>query len=97
MMREYDFEIFLRNEPAITSEKTIPIRMSTARKAEEILGQSFDTIVSDDDTMYESLIKLKPYENPAHAPLQNALRKYYKFINDKEFPRLRNYHSPKHP
>ena len=97
MMRERDFEIFLSNEPSITSEKAVASRMVKARKAEEIFGKPLDTIVSNDDTMYESLIDLQPHEDPAHTPMQNAVRKYYKFINNREFPRLKNYHSLKHP
>lgn len=97
MMREHDFETFLSSEPSITSEKAVASRMVKARKAEEILGKDLDTVVSNDDTMYESLIELQPHEDPAHTPMQNAVRKYYKFINKREFPRLKNYHSPMHP
>ena len=97
MMREHDFEIFLSREPSITSEKAVASRMVKARKAEEILGKDLDTVVSNDDLMYESLIELQPHEDPAHTPMQNAVRKYYKFTHGREFPRLKNYHSPKHP
>ena len=45
----------------------------------------------DDDLMYDSLMKLKPLENPKKNPMQNALRKYYYYRNGKEFPRLNNY------
>ena len=96
-MREHDFEIFLSSELSITSEKAVASRMVKARKAEEILGKNLDTVVSNDDLMYESLVDLQPHENPAHTPMQNAVRKYYKFTHEKEFPRLKNYHSPKHP
>ena len=97
MKQEYDFKKFLSCEPSITSEKAVISRMVKARKAEEILGKELDTVVSDDDTMYESLIELQPREDPAHTPMQNAVRKYYKFTNGREFPRLKNYHSTKHP
>lgn len=97
MMREHDFEIFLGTEPSITSDKAVSSRLVKARKAEVILGKNLNTIVSNDDTMYESLLALQPHENPAHTPMQNAVRKYYKFINEREFPRLKDYHSPKHP
>ena len=97
MMREHDFEIFLSHEPTITSHKAVASRMAKARKAEDILDKPLDVVVSDDDTMYESLIKLQAHEDPAHTPMQNAVRKYYKFTHDREFPRLKNYHSPKHP
>lgn len=97
MIRERDFEIFLSHEPSITSDKAVASRMVKARKAEDILGKSLDVVVSDDDTMYESLIELQSHEDPAHTPMQNAVRKYYKFTHEREFPRLKNYHSPKHP
>ena len=97
MMRERDFEIFLRHEPSITSEKAVASRIIKAKKAEKILGKDLDTVVSNDDTMYESLIELQPHEDPAHTPMQNAVRKYYKFTHKIEFPRLKNYHSAKHP
>ena len=44
-----------------------------------------------DDLMYDSLVKLKPLENPKKNPMQNALRKYYYYRNGKEFPRLNSY------
>jgi hypothetical protein len=91
MQRESDFTRFLMQEKSITSPNAISSRMSKARTAEGILGKDLDIIVSDDDLMYDSLIALKPHEDPAHAPLSNALRKYYKFINGKEFPQLRYY------
>ena len=98
MMREHDFGIFLSCEPSITSEKAVAARMTKARKAEAILGESLDVVVSDDDTMYEVLTELQLHEDPAHTPMQNAVRKYYKFTHEgKEFPRLKDYHSPKHP
>jgi len=59
--------------------------MREAAKAEKILGKSLDAVVIDDDTMYESLLELQQHEDPAHNPMQNTVRKYYKFINDKEF------------
>ena len=91
------FKIYLTKDPAITSRGAVEKRMSEAAKAEEILGKSLDAVVRDDDLMYESLIELQKHENPAHNPMQNAVRKYYKFVNEKEFPQKRHYHSAKHP
>ena len=96
-MMEEAFEIYLTNDPAITSPKSVKSRMSKARKAECILKTSLDDVVSDDREMYESLEKLQQYENPKSNPMQNAVRKYYKFKNDREFPRKKDYHSTKHP
>lgn len=91
MRYESEFETFLMQEKTINSKKAIASRMSKARKAETILGRQLDTIVSDDDLMYDALVALKPHEDPAHAPVQNAVRKYYKFVNGKDFPQLRHY------
>lgn len=91
MRYENEFYVFLLSEKTISSEKAIRSRMSKARKAERILNLTLDAIVTDDDLMYESLTILSQHEDPAHAPMQNALRKYYKFINNREFPRMRNF------
>ena len=96
-MREYDFEVFLSKDPDIISEKGVMSRLAHAKKAEEILGVSLDIVVSNDDTMYEAMKELRKHENPIRAQKQNAVRKYYKFCNGKEFPRMKSYHSPKHP
>ena len=96
-MRETEFKDYLSHDPSISSEKAVISRMAKARKAETILGMTLDFVVSDDDIMFESLQKLQFHENPAHNPMQNAVRKYYMFINKKDFPRLNNYHSYKHP
>ena len=91
MQRESEFQTFLMQEKTINSKKAVDSRMSKARKAEIILGRQLDAIVSDDDLMYDSLVALKPHEDPAHTPMQNAVRKYYKFVNGKDFPQLRYY------
>ena len=96
-MREDAFKIYLSNDPSISSPKAIDSRLARARKAEAILGISLDTVVNDDDTMFEALQKLKPFDGSTHNQMQNAVRKYYKFTNGKAFPVMKNYHSPKHP
>ena len=96
-MQESSFEIYLSNDPSISSAKAVQSRIGKARLAETILGMGLDDVVSDDDTMFEALRKIQSCEDPKHNPIQNAVRKYYKFVNGKEFPRMRNYHSAKHP
>ena len=91
-MLESDFRMFLSNDPKIGSDKAVASRMVKARKAEEVLGMSLDSVVALDDRMYDALVKLRQNEDPAHSPMQNALRKYYIFKNSKEFPQLRYYH-----
>lgn len=85
------FEKFLTNQEVNLTEKAIKSRMTKARKAETILNASLDIIVASDDLMFDSLIILKENENPKHSPMQNAVRKYYVFKNEKAFPQLRYY------
>ena len=82
------FEDFLRNE-GIT-DNGIDYRISKAKSAIKILGIDFDEIVKNDRTMYEALSKLGIKDNKAHAPLQNTLRRYYKYKNGKEFPKMKD-------
>lgn len=96
-MMEQAFGIYLTNDPGITSPNAVKSRISKARKAEGILKTSLDDVVSDDREMYEALEKLQQYENPKSNPMQNAVRKYYKFKNDREFPRKKEYARAKHP
>lgn len=91
MRKEKEFEDFLSSEKTINSDKAVRSRMIKARKAESLLSQELDDIVGDDGRMYEALLSLREQEDPAHSPMQNALRKYYKFIHGREFPQLRNY------
>ncbi len=88
-MKEAEFRRFLENN-GIT-DKAVASRLARGRRAEETLGYSLDTAVSTDDMMYDSLRKLQPHEDPLHNPMQNALRKYYIFVQGKEFPQLRYY------
>ncbi|MGN1184539.1 MAG: hypothetical protein ACI4R7_04860 [Oliverpabstia sp.] len=69
----------------------IATRKNKLNEAEEYIGKSVDAVVASDDEMYNALIKLQEIDDPAHAPRQNALRKYYTFKNGKEFPRLNKY------
>ena len=96
MNNESEFKAFLSQEATITSNKAILSRIVKANKAETILREinaniTLDEIVANDDLMYDALVALQAYEDPNHNPMQNALRKYYKFRNGREFPRLRNY------
>ena len=88
-MNENLFRSFLENE-GIT-EKAIKSRISKCYKAESILNKDLDLVVKDDKLMYDSLLTLKAFENPEHAVLSNAVRKYYIAVNNKEFPKLEDY------
>ncbi len=92
MMKEQEFRKFLESKESIESkEKAINTRISRANKVESILNVSLDTIVSDDEKMYEALLLLKNHSDERSGNYQNVLRWYYKFINDKEFPRISTY------
>lgn len=54
----------------------------------EYIDKNLDGVVADDNEMYYALISLQEIDDPAHAPRQNVLRKYFTFKNGKEFPRL---------
>ena len=95
-MRETAFEFYLRADPDIKTELSIVTRIRLAKEAEAVLQTQLDAIVADDDRMYEALIELKKHDS-IRGKMQNALRKYYIFCNGKEFPRIKRYHSLKHP
>ncbi len=91
-MREADFRHYLENAEEINSkDKAVNSRVSKANTAERILGESLDFIVSNDGKMYQALLMLKAATEERGGNLQNALRWYYKFANDKDFPRLSDY------
>lgn len=88
-MREHDFEEYLQLDEAIRSRrKAVVSRISKARLIERELGVDLDDVVSDDDVMYEILIRVKQETNDKNGNNSNALRKYYEFSNGKKFPTL---------
>ncbi len=89
-MDEEGFRKSLEDDEGISSKKAITSRLSRARKAENILDMDLDTVVSSDFAMLEAMEMLQDYEDPFHNPMQNAVRKYYKFRNGKEFPKKRD-------
>lgn len=76
----------------ITSkDKAINSRISRGYVVEEIIGESLDSIVSNDDKMYQALLKVNTSPKEHSGNLQNALRWYYEFVNGKRFPRVLSY------
>lgn len=67
------------------TDKAINSRISRLRAVQELFATSLDHIVSNDVEMYKALTYLKEIETTTHQPLQNALRKYYEFKNNKIF------------
>ena len=85
-MREAEFRAFLE-EQSLTVDG-IATRLRWARRDEAYLGCTLDEAVRDDTSMRDALLRLREVDDPAHAPRQNALRKYYTFVHGKAFPRL---------
>ena len=91
-MRESEFRTYLENIETIKSKnKAVNSRISRANTAEEIVGASLDYIVADDTRMYEALVKIATDPRERSGNIQNAVRWYYRFINEKEFPRMSSF------
>ena len=91
-MREQDFEEYLRSDESIKSKKKAVVsRISKARLIERVLGVDLDEVVSDDDVMYDTLIRVKLETKDQNGNNSNALRKYYEFFNGNKFPTLAEY------
>ena len=91
-MIESGFEDFLSTETTITSkDKAVKTRMSKARAVEKMLGENLDSVVSNDEKMYNSLLLINANLNNKNGAYSNALRKYYIFKNGREFPRISSY------
>ena len=91
-MREAEYRSFLEDAESINSKsKAVRSRVSRAYTAEEIMGCSLDYIVTDDERMYDALVKIRADPRESNGKIQNAVRWYYKFVNKKDFPRLSSY------
>lgn len=91
-MRERDFEEYLLSDESIKSKlKAVNSRLSKARLIEREFEVDLDEIVSDDDKMYETLIRVRQETNDHNGNNSNALCKYYEFSNGKRFPKLAEY------
>lgn len=91
-MREGEFRKFLESSESISSkDKAVRTRVSKAHSIEEMYHISIDTIVSDDNLMYEYLNRINKDFNNKNGGYSNALRKYYQFIYGKTFPVLSQY------
>ena len=91
-MIEAAFEDFLSKDVTITSkDKAVRTRMSKARAVEKMLGENLDSIVGEDEKMYNAPVLINSNMNNSNGAYSNALRKYYIFKNEKEFPRLSEY------
>ena len=90
-MREAEFRNFLINDSNIKSKvKAVNSRVAKALKVEREFNINLDDVVKNDEAMYHLLIQIQEKFNDRlyHNAYQNAVRKYYLFVNGKEFPRL---------
>ncbi len=91
-MREQEFEDYLLQDDNIKSKvKAVRSRINKARMIERHFDTSLDTIVSDDDIMYETLVRIKAEMKDTNGNLSNSMRKYYIYSTGKAFPTLGNY------
>ena len=91
-MRESDFETFLTEDSSIKSKtKAVNSRLSKARSVERYFEICLDAVVSDDEQMFSTLVKIKQEMKDTNGNISNALRKYYEFSNGKRFPTLAEY------
>ncbi|MGS2778342.1 hypothetical protein ACVBAX_13330 [Robertmurraya sp. GLU-23] len=90
-MREEQYMKFLLKDESINSkDKAVRSRISRARKVERELKINLDHVVCNDDAMFETLLMIKE-KLKDKGNLQNTVRKYYTFVNNKEFPSLLRY------
>lgn len=91
-MRELEFKRFLSNSKEITSkDKAVVSRVSKALKVERELKVNLDSIVLNDKETYNLLLRIRKQMNETNGVYQNSVRKYYLFVNGKEFPRISTY------
>lgn len=93
-MREAEFRNFLINDSNIKSKvKAVNSRVAKALKVEREFNINLDDVVKNDEAMYDLLLQIqeKLNDKQCHNAYQNAVRKYYLFVNGKEFPRLNQY------
>ncbi|RTR26299.1 hypothetical protein EKG37_21755 [Robertmurraya yapensis] len=91
-MREKEFEKFLVNDGKIESkDKAVRSRLSKARKVEDEFHVNLEEIVRDDEKMYNTLKRIKSELIDSNGSIQNALRKYYIFVNKRGFSTLNQY------
>lgn len=82
-MRETEFENFLNADSNIVSKtKAVRSRISKARMVERHFNISLDAIVSDNDKMYNILVRIKQEMKDTNGNISNALRKYYQIMKN---------------
>lgn len=79
------------NKDIVSKDKAVISRISKALKIERDLKVNLDSIVMDDEKTYKLLLQVREQMNEQNGVYQNSVRKYYLFVNGKEFPRISTY------
>jgi hypothetical protein len=91
-MNEEGFKRFLIGSSDIVSkEKAVNSRVAKALKVERDLNVNLDSIVVDDEKTYHLLLRIRKVMKEMNGVYQNSVRKYYLFVNQKEFPTINQY------
>lgn len=93
-MRGEEFRSFLISNTNIESKvKAVSSRIAKALAVERELNVNLDKVVKNDEDMYKLLLEIQDKLNDGkyHNVHQNAVGKYYLFVNRKEFPRMKQY------
>lgn len=93
-MREIEFKNYLVQSEQIQSKvKSVASKVSKALIVERELNVDLDQIVKDDEKMYQLLVRVQREMNDKvyHNVYQNAVRKYYLFVNGKQFPKMKDF------
>jgi len=86
------FESFLTQQTSITSKtKAVKSRVAKASKVERDLKVDLDDVLKDDQLTYDLLLRVQNEMNEQRGNYQNAVRKYYEYLNGKKFPQLRHF------
>lgn len=94
-MNEWKLQEALEGSDEPLTGKAIAARLSRARRAERVLREDLDAIVSDDDRTYAAFLALRASPAERGGNMQSALRWYYRAVNGRDFPRLGDYRPKK--
>ncbi|MED1469273.1 hypothetical protein [Bacillus salipaludis] len=80
-----------------TSDKSVVAIISKCLSIERKINIDLDDVVVDEEKTYQALLKVQTELNDKsiHGVYQNALRKYYFFINGFQFPSIKTYEQKK--
>ena len=92
LLHENDFLEYMNEDNNIISKSyAIKSRVNKAKAVERHFNHSLDELVLNDETMYQTLIRIKSEMKDTNGTISNALRKYYQFKNNRSFPKLKEY------